>query len=129
MSWFSFDDPKHTPVKQSNMTYSQLLKKSGFTDGMRADIEPRGHDTILLRLANTGDVFDSNGEVQFTQIKLREFSEGLYMLANGNKPASIVIEETSLSANQPYEEMLKNKSKWLIQKKYKIERKTGDARD
>lgn len=72
--FYTFDTLHHTPTNREKIVpYSMLLKSAGFTPEIRVDVEPAGRDSLLLRIANTNDVFDSNGEVGFSQIKLNSF--------------------------------------------------------
>lgn len=129
--FFAFDvaDPKPAKGQALDTQYSQLLEKTGLTGEIRFDMQPMGRNSILMKIANIKDTFDSNGEVQFTQVKLRELAEGLYMIANGEKPKHIQITETSLSGNQKYTTMAEKKPQWLVQESHWMEPKSGLSND
>jgi len=92
-------------------------------------MQPMGRDSILLRISNIRDTFDSNGEVLFSQVKLRELAEGLYLIANNEKPKHMEITETSLSGNQKYSTMENKKPSWPIQESHRVERRLGLSND
>ena len=92
-----------------------LLVESGFTNEMKLEMFPLAHNSIMLRLENIGDIFDTNGKINYQVVDVQGLASGLFELVNGFKVGSesIEIEETSLTGNQPYDLMVRNKIKWF----------------
>ena len=68
----------------------------------------------MMRVENIGDIFNSKGQLTFQVVDLHHLTSGLFELVNGVhlRSEQIAIEETSLTGNQPYDLMVKNKIKW-----------------
>jgi hypothetical protein len=47
-----------------------------------------GKNSVLIRLENLNDVFDSNGQVVYKSVNLQTLAEQLYIFANDNKVTS-----------------------------------------
>lgn len=75
---------------------------------------PLKRNNILLRLENVADNFDSNVAGSLLYFKIKDYAANLYSSQNGNRStlSYINVVETSLTANQPYSEMLAHKVKW-----------------
>jgi len=75
---------------------------------------PLKRNNILLRLENVADNFDVNVNDTVLYFKIKDYAANLYNTQNGNRStlSYINVYETSLTANQPYTDMLANKIKW-----------------
>ena len=79
---------------------------------------PLDRNMIHMRIENIFDHFDASDPTQVLNhtvyIQLPAFAETLYKISNGDdaKLANINIVETTLTGNQPYYEMMKNKAAW-----------------
>ena len=72
-----------------------------------------GRNSILMRVENIGDIFNSQGQVVFQQVDLKGLADGLFVIANSdNMSFAATITELSLTGNQPYQTMVDNKIKW-----------------
>lgn len=78
-----------------------------------------GRNSIMIRLENIGDIFDSQGEVIYQTIDMDFLTTGLFNLVNRNEvngfsinSDQVEIVETSLTGNQPYDLMVQNKVQW-----------------
>lgn len=67
-----------------------------------------------MRIENIADVFDSAGEVIYQKVNVEQLAIELFNIANSGSPfeVRVLIEETSLTANQSYAEMKENRLKW-----------------
>lgn len=74
-----------------------------------------------MRLENIGDIFDSNGQIETRTVNLREYVSQLYRTVNGDCLFANEIEELSLTGNQPYSLMEKNKIRWRTVDDYEKE--------
>ena len=75
---------------------------------------PLDLNAIMLRIENIGDLFNSKGQVQYQTINMLQLASGLFESVNGYQINDnlITIEETSLTGNQPYDQMVLNKISW-----------------
>lgn len=93
--------------------YSQLLAQTGFTSEMKLELFTMGRNSILMRIENIGDIFNTEGVVSTTGIKIRELVEGLYNLVNGvGAEFTVEVTEMNLTANQSFKTMKANKIQW-----------------
>jgi hypothetical protein len=53
---------------------SELLIANGLTSEMKLEMFTLGRNSILLRVENIGDIFDSNGEVVYQKVNIKEFA-------------------------------------------------------
>jgi hypothetical protein len=80
---------------------------------MKMEMFILGRNSILLRVENIGDTFDSYGRVLYQTVRIRELVDQLYKVVNGDSASfTATIEELSLSANMPLQEMLNRKIQW-----------------
>lgn len=80
---------------------------------MKMEMFILGRNSILLRVENIGDTFDSYGRVLYQTVRIRELVDQLYKVVNGDSASfTATIQELSLSANMPLQEMLNRKIQW-----------------
>lgn len=80
---------------------------------MKLELFTLGRNSLLMRVENIGDVYDSNGEVIYQEVLLHSLAEGLYKLVNGDSALfRAKISEMSLTGNQLYESMASTKIQW-----------------
>jgi hypothetical protein len=84
------------------------------------EIFPYSRNKLFVRFENIGDLIDAtNGGIDQTNatlyVNVRRFAEYLYTYENGPLAElnNVNILEASLSGNQGYNEMKKNKLKWV----------------
>lgn len=93
--------------------FDTLLKNCGFTSENKLEMFTMGRNSILMRVENIGDIYDSNGEVTYGAIKIQALADGLYTLMNNNMIAfTSTVEELSLTGNQNKEAMQEKRIKW-----------------
>jgi hypothetical protein len=92
-----------------------VLSSAGFTSEMKLELFTLGRNNIMMRVENIGDIFNTNGQVTYQTVDIDYLATSLFDLVNGYPISSefVTIEETSLTGNQPYELMVKNKIKWV----------------
>jgi len=90
------------------------LKQSGINDQMKVEVFAMGANSILMRVENIADVFDSNGEVIYQEVNVLALATQLFETANNHEAYKfgVSIEEVSLTANQSYEAMANRRLKW-----------------
>lgn len=72
-----------------------------------------GRDSIIMRVENIGDTFDSEGVILEQEVQLLNLANRLFTLVNGlDYSFSAEVKELSLTANQSIEEMTANKIQW-----------------
>jgi hypothetical protein len=93
---------------------ARAFKANGINDQMKLEIFTEGPNSILMRIENIADAFDSNGEVISQTVNVQGLARQLYEVANGSSFESLRIDirETSLTSNQSYEEMSQRKLRW-----------------
>jgi len=92
--------------KQVSVGLDSLLKANGFNSEMKLELFTMGRNSILMRVENIGDIFNSQGEVLFQHVNIKELANGLFVLVNGCDVAfTAEITELSLTGNQSYETM------------------------
>ena len=81
---------------------------------MKVEVFAMGANTVLMRIENIADVFDSNGEVIFQEVNVLALATNLFETANNHETFKfgVSIEEVSLTANQSYEAMANRRLKW-----------------
>jgi hypothetical protein len=82
--------------------FENLLKSANFTPEMKLELFPIAKNSILLRIENIADTFNSNGELIYQSIDMDILTEGLYYLANKKYPSKVSVVETSLTGNQSF---------------------------
>jgi hypothetical protein len=79
---------------------SELLKSTGFTNEMKLELFTNGKNSLVMRIENIADIFDSNDEIIYVQIHHKDLATGLYTLANGDgSSCTFVMTEMSLTNN------------------------------
>jgi hypothetical protein len=97
---------------------------------MKLELFTMGKDSLMMRVENIMDIFDTNGEVQYVKIKLNELVSGLYTLVNGldtNEP--IEIRELSMSGNMNIEDMRNRRAHWKTVDDVTVTRKARATAD
>jgi len=91
-----------------------VLHSAGITSEMKLELFILGKNSLMMRVENIGDIFNTNGEVTYQNVDIEYLATGLFDLVNGYPIGAnqVTIEETSLTGNQPYDMMVKNKIKW-----------------
>jgi len=92
----------------------QALKANGLTSEMKMELYAMGANELIMRIENIADTFDTEGGLIYETVNVQGLCESLFMIANDNAPISFVvqIEETSITANQSYQDMASRKLKW-----------------
>ena len=100
-----------TPSKIVSEGLDSLLKTVGITSEMKLELFTMGRNSIMMRIENIGDIFDS--ELNFSLINVSELSNGLFKLMNSDDiKFAVEIQEMTLTGNQLYQTMAQNKIKW-----------------
>jgi len=84
--------------------------------GLKISTFPLQRNQILLRVANINDHFDLQSLNTTIYFNVKDYATALWNSVNGNNNFTlnyVNIVETSLSANQPYTDMLANKVQWF----------------
>lgn len=105
--FFSFHLPAGaTPVLKNQVSsmYAELLRTTGFDDMMKLELFIIDKNSILMRIENMGDLFDSKDpashDITMKKIYLETLAKGLYTLVNGlGSKFTTTIQEMSLTAN------------------------------
>ena len=66
---------------------------------MKLELFPIAKNSVMLRIENIADTFNSNGELIYQTIDMDILTEGLYYLANKQSPSKVSVVETSLTGN------------------------------
>ena len=80
---------------------------AGFSNEMKLELFPLARNTIMMRVENIADIFNS-GHITYQLVDIDFLASNIFELANGY-PINhdlITIEETSLTGNQPYNLMI-----------------------
>ena len=59
-----------------------VLFESGFTSEMKLELFPLGKNSIMMRIENIGDIFNTNGELNYQTIEVEMLAAGLVDLVN-----------------------------------------------
>ena len=91
-----------------------VLSAAGFTSEMKLELFTLGRNSLMMRVENIGDIFNTKGKVTYQNVDIQYLAVGLFELVNGYpiSASQAIIEETSLTGNQPYDVMVQNKIKW-----------------
>jgi hypothetical protein len=90
-----------------------LLKANGFTNEMKLELFSMGRLSVMMRVENIGDIFNTNGQVTSAQVNLEQLAKDLFVMMNGENVEFVAgITELTLSGNQSYKTMAANKLKW-----------------
>lgn len=83
-----------------------MLAGANFTSNIKMELFTLGRNSIMIRLENIGDIFDSQGEVIYQTIDMDFLTTGLFNLVNRNEvngfsinSDQVEIVETSLTGN------------------------------
>ncbi len=49
---------------------------------MKLEMFILGRNSILMRVENIGDIFNSEGEIVYQQVNIKELAQGLFTLVN-----------------------------------------------
>ena len=116
MQFFNFNATYNPTVYSSELVTSgldALLKASGFTTEVKLELFIMERNSILMRISNIADIFDSDGEIIYQQIQIKQLAQGLFDFVNGSGiNYSVEIEELSLTGNQPYKTMASKRINW-----------------
>lgn len=103
-----------SPVVSSG--FEAVYAEAGVDERMKVETFIEDRNSILLRLENLADIFDSNGQLVYKSVNLQTLAEKLYEFANNNEVTNadftVAIQELSLTANQPVADVAANKIQW-----------------
>lgn len=91
---------------------SEGLVLDGFTSEMKLELFTLSRNSILMRVENIGDMFDSDYELIWETVDIAGVADQLFTSVNGALPYQAQIKELSLTGNQSYEEMSAKRIKW-----------------
>jgi len=89
-----------------------LLRDSGFNSEMKLELFTMGRNSLLMRVENIADTFNTNGVVVFQAVDINKLTNGLFTLMNGDLSVDVKITELTTSGNMPLEEMAASKIQW-----------------
>ena len=78
-----------------------VLRSAGFTSEMKLELFTYGKNSLMMRVENIGDIFNTNGKVTYQSLDIGYLAASLFELVNGYSidAEKITIEETSLTGN------------------------------
>ena len=78
-----------------------VLRSAGFTSEMKLELFTLGKNSLMMRVENIGDIFNTNGKVTYQNVDIDYLAASLFELVNGYSIGAnqITIEETSLTGN------------------------------
>jgi len=81
---------------------------------MKLELFPLGRNSIMMRVENIGDIFNTQSVLNYQTVKIYDLAIGLFELVNHSTidMALVEVQETSLTGNQSYEEMQSKKIRW-----------------
>jgi hypothetical protein len=62
--------------------WKDALSKNGFSAEMKLDLYATGANSMLMRIENLADTFDSNGKVIHQSVDVQGLAESLFAIAN-----------------------------------------------
>lgn len=68
-----------------------VLSTAGFTNEMKLELFTLGKNSIMMRVENIGDIFNSKGKVTFQKVDIDHLAAGLFKVVNGYAIASSQI--------------------------------------
>lgn len=101
-------NPSYSATSENKWTdnISHLLQGAGLTDEMKLEIFAMDRNHILLRVENIGDIFNSQGQLTYSEVNIKDLVEGLYRQVNGDSAKfAYTVAERSLNNNDDYEHM------------------------
>jgi len=68
---------------------------------MKLELFPLGRNSIMMRVENIGDIFNTQGVLNYQQVKIYDLAVGLFELVNESTIDKSLVEvtETSLTGN------------------------------
>jgi len=117
--FFSFDST-FASAQQISPVVSQGFEaayaSAGINKRMKVETLFNGRNSVLLRIENLADYFDTRSGSTSSAVNVQTLAEQLFIFANKNQVTtadfSLTIEELSLTANQPIATMQANKIQW-----------------
>jgi len=79
MQFFNFDAVISSSENTGSADFltsglDSLLKANGFNREMKLELFTMGRNSILIRVENIGDIFNSEGEVIYQQVNIKELA-------------------------------------------------------
>ena len=104
--FFAFNPVQSGPVSGMNIPrivtdgFDKILAMTGFTSEMKLELFPLARNTIMMRVENIADIFNS-GHIVYQMVDIDLLASSIFELANGYSIGHdlISIEETSLTGN------------------------------
>jgi len=117
--YFAFDATIANAISMSPVVssgFEAVYNAAGVDERMKVETFIDERNSILVRLENLADIFDSNGQLIYKSVNLYTLAHKLYEFANNNEVTSadfsVAIQELSLTANQPIADVAANKIQW-----------------
>jgi len=117
--YFAFDATIANAISMSPVVssgFEAVYNAAGVDERMKVETFIDERNSILVRLENLADIFDSNGQLIYKSVNLQTLAQKLYEFANNNEVTSadfsVAIQELSLTANQPIADVAANKIQW-----------------
>ena len=60
-----------------------ILSAAGFTSEMKLELFTLGRNSLMMRVENIGDIFNSNGKVTYQNVDIDYLAASLFELVNG----------------------------------------------
>lgn len=93
-----------------------LMQENGFSCEMKLELFIMGRNSLLMRIENIGDIFNSNGVVIPAAVDLKGLANGLFAHVNGDDiSATVEITELTISGNMPIDYMTETKIQWATE--------------
>lgn len=119
MMFFAWDTEQTVLPSELNPVVEEglfhVLIDAGLTDTMKLELFIVDRRTIMIRLENIGDIFNSQGMVLTPTVNLVTVIEGLWDTANrssGEQQYGYEAVEVSLTGNEQYSTMAAKKIAW-----------------
>lgn len=62
---------------------NSILSVAGFTSEMKLELFTLGRNSLMMRVENIGDIFNSNGKVTYQNVDIDYLAASLFELVNG----------------------------------------------
>ena len=59
-----------------------MLKNAGFNNLMKLELFTLGKNSIMMRVENIGDIFNTQGVLNYQHVKIYDLAIGLFELVN-----------------------------------------------
>jgi len=81
---------------------------------MKLELFTLGRNSIMMRVENIGDIFNTQGVLNYQHVKIYDLAVGLFELMNESTidKSFVEVTETSLTGNQSFNEMQSMKIRW-----------------